>query len=61
MPKIRKFVDSGFVGCKREDFEEYDDEEWAEMSEEERNEYLDEAANEFLHNNVDYDAYVVEN
>lgn len=60
MPKIRRYVSMGLVGCRREDTIEIDDEEWSEMTQEERDTLLDEEAQGYANNHMDFGAYVVE-
>jgi hypothetical protein len=57
--KIRLYVDTGFAGCRHEDFQDLPDD-WEEMSEEEHQKYLDEEAAVFLQNCISFGAYVVD-
>lgn len=56
--KINLYIGTGFAGCKYEDCEYVDREEWDAMSAEEKEEYLDQAANDFLTSRIDFSAYV---
>lgn len=38
--KVKVYVSTGYVGSKKEDVVEIDDEEWTDMSENERNDYF---------------------
>lgn len=58
--KINLYIGTGFAGCKYEDHEYVDRDEWEAMSEEEQQDYLDQAAQDFLANHIEWSAYVDE-
>lgn len=59
MPKIRKWIHTGYVGANHEDIEELPDD-WDSLTEEERAKVLDEVANEYLCDRIDFGAEVVD-
>lgn len=53
MPKIRLYVDTGFVGAEHEDFMEIPDDEWEKMTAAERDTLCRDAADEIMYERVE--------